>query len=161
MNDILDEGEEHQYKPEGSPDLIPYMVVGDMDKSIHFYRKAFQFELVHKPIEVEGSMVHATMKHNDARISLYPEGAFGRTQQTPKDLEVKSPVALILYVKDVEEFYKQALNEGAISVREPFSLNESDRVAQLVDINGYNWSIITRVPRLEKQKDLSSKDEES
>jgi PhnB protein len=54
-----------------------------------------------------------------------------------------SPVALFVYVDDVDDVFKRALEAGASSVEKPEDHFYGDRVAMFDDPYGHRWSIGT------------------
>jgi uncharacterized glyoxalase superfamily protein PhnB len=98
------------YKPEGIPALLPYLTVGDAEKSIDFYNKAFGFTLSSQPAKDEqGKIQHAEMKFGeDVSVMFAPEGAWGSPRKTPAALGVTPTLVLYIYCEDVDALYKQA-----------------------------------------------------
>jgi len=54
-------------------------------------------------------------------------------------------MSLMLYVEDCETVYKQALNAGAKSLREPADQFYGDRMAGVADPFGFHWWIGTHI----------------
>lgn len=70
-------------------------------------------------------------------------GAWECKTKTPKQTDVESPISLYLYVGDVDQFYKHALQHGAVSEFEPQDMFWGDRMCSLKDSEGYIWNIAT------------------
>ena len=122
------------------PSLIPYLTVRDVQETLDYYQKTFQFELFDKPMEEDGKLVHAEMKCEESIVMMGREGAFGMTSEAPTTSGVESPVSLYLYVKDVDKFYQHAKEAGAeitLDIQDAFW---GDRMFAVNDINGHRFS---------------------
>lgn len=134
------------YKPQGIPDLFPYLVARDMKATIDFYKEAFGFELVAAKKEEDredGEIVHAEMKHLSSVIMFCPEESYGSNNKTPATLGVTSPLMLYIYCYDVDALYNQAISNGAKSLEAPNDAFWGDRFCKIVDLNGYEWMFAT------------------
>ena len=130
------------YKPNNLPDLIPYLIVKDANKSLDFYTKAFGFEIVNK-MEEEGKLQHVEMRKNDIVIMFCPEGAMGMNTKAPVTKGVEESISLYCYVEDVDAFYANAIKHGARSDMPPDDRFWGDRMCALTDHDGYKWSFAT------------------
>jgi PhnB protein len=68
----------------------------------------------------------------------------GGVDPSPKTLG-GSPVALFVYVEDVDDILARAIEAGAQAVQEPANHFYGDRVAMLDDPFGHRWNIATHV----------------
>ncbi|XVN42177.1 MAG: hypothetical protein RCG15_05770 [Candidatus Rickettsia vulgarisii] len=59
------------------------------------------------------------MRKQEAFIMFSPEGAYGSTKKTPKNLGIEIPLNMYLYCEDTDALYEQALAHGAKSIMEP------------------------------------------
>src|SRR5918996_1352027 len=79
-------------------------------------------------------------------ISFYKEmiGAEveGGVDPSPRTLG-GSPVALFVYVEDVDDVFRRALEAGADAVREPENQFYGDRIAMFDDPFGHRWNVAT------------------
>jgi PhnB protein len=66
------------------------------------------------------------------------------TDPSPKTLG-GSPVALFVYVEDVDDVYRRAIDAGAKSVQAPENHFYGDRLAMFDDPFGHRWNIATHV----------------
>lgn len=135
------------FKPAGVPQLSPYFTVQDSEKSIDFYSKAFGFILNQAVKNDNGVTEHTEMKFQDVFIMFSPEGAYGSTKRTPKNLGITIPVNMYVYCEDADALYKQALAHGAKSVMEPMDGFWGDRFCSVLDPDGYEWSFATTLRR--------------
>ena len=133
--------------PEGFHTVTPHLVVKGAAKAIDFYREAFGAQEVYRNAMPDGeTIMHAQVKIGDSFVMLndeFPEhGAFGPSESAA------SPVAIHLYVEDVDAFYEQAVAAGCEVL---FPLTDSfwgDRYGMVKDPFHHRWSIATRVEDL-------------
>ena len=131
-------------KPDCMPWLSPYLIVKDPKVSVEFYQKAFGFEKGDCAIEEDGQMLHAEMKYKDQVIMIGKEGAHCNTY-APVTSGVASPVSLYLYVDDVDNFYKHAVEAGAKSKQAPELMFWGDKICNFTDPDGHSWSFGTNL----------------
>ena len=99
--------------PEGFRTITPHMTIKDASAAIAFYQKAFGAKLLYR-CNMEGSdhVLHARMQVGDSVFMLndeFPEqGALGPHPQR------RSPVAVHLYVDDVDALFAQATGAGGV-----------------------------------------------
>jgi uncharacterized glyoxalase superfamily protein PhnB len=121
--------------PEGYHTVTPYLVVREVSQLIDFMKQAFAAEEVMRMTRPDGSIGHAEVKIGDSRVML--GGAGGDYPPMPAMLH--------LYVEDADAIYRQALQAGATSLREPVTEFYGDRMAGVKDLSGNQWWIATRV----------------
>jgi PhnB protein len=131
--------------PNGSTYVNAYITVEDLSKALEFYKKAFGFKIYEEAKDEKGVLVHAETQHHDQLIMFGKAGAWGGTTQSPKQSGVESPITLYLYVENVDQFYKHALTNGAVSISEPQDAFWGDRMCSLKDLDGYTWCIATHI----------------
>src|SRR5476649_2698752 len=95
-------------RPEGTPWISPYIIVSDVDRAVHFYEKAFGFQVKQIIAGEDRTSWHAEILYNDQLIMFGKAGAYGGRTQAPKDSGVESPINLYLYCKSVDDFYQKA-----------------------------------------------------
>jgi PhnB protein len=120
--------------PEGYRSVTPSLVVKGAAKMIDFLKQAFAAEEAFRMPMPNGDIMHAEVKIGDSVVML--NDAMGQAPTTS---------SLFLYVKDVDATYKSALKAGATSASAPSNMFWGDRVAQVRDPAGNNWSIATHV----------------
>lgn len=94
-----------RYKPEGYPDLSPYLVVKDAKIALEFLRATFDIEVRRKHLTDAGRIQHCEILMNDAVIMLG---------------ESKEPTTahLHLYLPDPERALARARAAGGTIVQE-------------------------------------------
>jgi PhnB protein len=91
----------------------------------------------------DGAIAHAEVEIGNSVIMIGDE-MHGGSDPSPKTLG-GSPVALFLYVEDVDDVFEQAIRAGATKVQEPQDHFYGDRVAMFDDPFGHRWNIATHV----------------
>ena len=140
--------------PRGKHTVTPHLVCAGAADAIAFYRKAFGAveELVLPG--AGGKVMHASMKIGDSSVMIREEapemGALG-----PKTLH-GSPVAIHLYVDDVDKFVSQAVQAGAKVTMAPEDQFWGDRMAGLDDPFGHHWTVGTHVRDVSEKQMLET-----
>jgi PhnB protein len=127
--------------PDGQSALTPYLTVSNGAKAIEFYQKAFGAVEEMRMAAPDGKIGHAELKIGTARFMLsdeYPEMGV----RSPESIG-GSPVALHLYVEDVDATFAQAVAAGAKVVRPVEDQFYGDRAGKLVDPFGHSWFLAT------------------
>ena len=139
--------------PEGMHSLTPHLICAGAADAIKFYTEAFgaieQFRLPGP----EGKLMHACVEIGDSMLMLVDEMA-GCSMLGPRSLK-GSPVAIHLYVPNVDAVVAQAEAAGARVTMPAADMFWGDRFAQLEDPFGHRWSVATHqrdVPMEEMQK---------
>jgi len=129
--------------PEGYHSVTPYLSIGGAAEAIEFYKKAFGAVELFRMAGPDGKIGHAEIKIGDSPIMLadeYPEiQCVG-----PKSLGGTS-VSIVIYVKDVDSVFKQALGAGATEQRAVEDKFYGDRMGSLIDPFGHIWHVGTHI----------------
>ncbi len=137
------------YKPKDTQDLIPYLIVEDVDGLIDFLKKTFDAELLDRMAGEDGRVMHASAKIGDCVIMM--GGSSEKSQQFP--------AMLYVYVKDVDSTYKKAIEAGAEVVRELENQFYGDRSGGVKDPWGNSWWFSTQVEQLSDEEMQKRHDE--
>ena len=130
-------------RPDGSPWLVPYLVVKDAEKALDFYTRAFGFAKRSAVPGPDGKPMHVEMTYKDILVMFAPEGAYGGDGKCPATLGVTPSVTLFVYCEDVDALCKQAQAAGATVVAPPADMFWGDRMCSLVDPDGHVWNFAT------------------
>ncbi len=129
--------------PDGYHTETPYLIVDNAAAAIEFYKRVFGAKEIFRMGGPDRKIGHAEIQIGNSRIMLADEspdmGARG-----PKALG-GSPVRLMLYVKDVDKVFNQALAEGAKETRPVKNQFYGDRSGNLDDPFGHKWIIATHI----------------
>jgi len=131
--------------PDGYEGATPYLICKNAEAAIDFYVRAFGAVELFR-IGEPGMVGHAEIKLGSAIIMLadeYPPlGAL-----SPETIG-GSPVTLMVYVEDVDEFTEKAVAEGLQVLRPVEDQFYGDRVGHFVDPFGHKWSFATHLEDL-------------
>jgi PhnB protein len=123
--------------------MSPHLSVAGAAEAIDFYTRVLgASERMRMPMP-DGKIAHAELQVGDSVLMLGDEMP-GGTDPSPRTLG-GSPVALFVYVEDVDDVYTRAIDAGAKSVQAPENHFYGDRVAMFDDPFGHRWNIATHV----------------
>lgn len=128
--------------PQAHQALSPYLVVKGAPQAIAFYTQAFGAKELFRLSEPSGKVGHAELELMSCRFMLadeYPD--FGAL--SPLTLG-GTPVAIHLYVEDVDKVVERAVSAGATLLRAVKDEFYGDRTGTLSDPFGHKWHISTR-----------------
>ncbi|HEY6952439.1 MAG TPA: VOC family protein [Bacteroidota bacterium] len=123
------------YKPNGYSTVSPYLIVDGAARTIDFLTKVFDAVSLRQIPGPNGKLMHAEVRIDDTVIML-TDGAEG-WPPVPSHVHV--------YVKNVDETYKRALEVGTASVQEPIKGGDENKRAAVKDEGGTTWWISTKV----------------
>lgn len=129
--------------PDGYRSVTPHIVIRDAAKAIEFYKKAFNAEENYRMPGPGGKLMHAEIRIGDSIVMLADE---------MPDMGSKSPQALggtpgglMIYTKDVDAMFQQAVKAGATVEMPVSNMFWGDRYGKLRDPFGHSWAIATHV----------------
>jgi uncharacterized glyoxalase superfamily protein PhnB len=129
------------YKPAGFHSLTPGIVVKDGSATIEFYKKALGAEERARMPGPDGKIMYAELAIGDSILIVndeYPDmGA-----RSPASLG-GTPLALMVYVPDVDTAFGNAVKAGARAKQEPADMFWGDRYGELTDPSGHLWGLAT------------------
>lgn len=128
--------------PEGQQSVTPYLVVNDAAALISFLQEAFNAKELVRHARPDGTVMHAQLKIGGSVVMMgEPMG-----DQRPM------PAMLHLYVENVDEVYRQALDAGATSIMPPTDQFYGDRSGAVADKHGNHWWIATHIEDVSKEE---------
>jgi PhnB protein len=136
--------------PDGYHAVTPYLIVKDAAQALPFYCKAFGAEELMRFNAPGGKIGHAEIRIGDSVVMLadeYPE--MGCTAPAKPGA---AGVSLMVYVKDVDARFAQAVEAGAKVQRPVKDQFYGDRSGTLEDPFGHVWTLSTH------KEDLSLKE---
>jgi PhnB protein len=136
--------------PAGFHTVTPYLIVQNARKAIDFYKTAFNAEEVLVMPRPDGKIMHAHIKIGDSNIFLSDEMP-ERDHLGPQS-RGGATSSLLLYVKDVDSSFEQAVKAGC-TVRMPLA-NQfwGDRYGNVVDPFGHAWSLASHVEDVDHEE---------
>ena len=128
--------------PEGYHSITPHLTVRGAARAIDFYRRAFGAEEIGRMHGPDGKTVmHAELKIGNSRLFLCDE---------VPEMECRGPETLggtasgiYLYVRDVDETFRKAVEAGATVKRPLEDMFWGDRTGSVVDPFGHSWDLAT------------------
>jgi PhnB protein len=147
--------------PDGMRGATPYLCCRDAARALEFYGRAFGAVETMRLAEPSGRIGHAEMKIGEAVVMLsdeHPE----MNIRSPQTLG-GTPIAIHLYVEDVDGFCRRAVEAGATLSHPVADQFYGDRSGQLHDPFGHRWSIATHVAdvsieEMQRRYDAMTKD---
>jgi PhnB protein len=129
------------YIPEGYHSITPYLHITGAARALEFYKEVFGATELMRIGAPGGKIGHAEIKIGDSHVMLADESP-EMDVRSPQSFG-GSPVALLLYVEDVDALAERAVAAGA-TLQSPLEDKfYGDRMGQLVDPFGHIWAIAT------------------
>jgi PhnB protein len=129
--------------PAGYHSVTPYLICGNAAQAIDYYKRVFGAEEIMRMTMPNGKIGHAELKIGDSHIMLAEAGLEPNTK-APESYG-GSPVAILVYIEDVDTVFNRAVAEGGRAVRQPQDMFYGDRTSWVVDPFGHSWYIHTHV----------------
>ncbi len=121
--------------PDGYHTVTPYLIVPDVPALTRFLEASFQARPVSEHRTPEGRVMHAEVQVGDSRIMM-----------GEADGEWPARHSVIhLYMENVDEVYRRAVEAGGRSIREPETMFYGDRTGGVEDPWGNQWWVATRI----------------
>ena len=133
--------------PDGFNSVTPHLVVKGAAKAIEFYKNAFGAEeMVRLPGPDGNSIMHASLRIGNSVVMLVDE--FPDMGCLSPETIKGTPVAIHLYVEDVDKVFRNAIEAGAKETMPLENTFWGDRFGKLEDPFGHSWSIATHIEDL-------------
>jgi uncharacterized glyoxalase superfamily protein PhnB len=137
--------------PEGYHSVTPYLVFKDARKAIKFYKLAFGAqERFAMPGPDGKGVMHAELQIGNSIIMMSEENP----QQPCKSAETAgaTPVSFYLYLENVDQAFRIALEAGAEARMPVQEMFWGDRTGTVQDPFGYSWTLATHNKDLTMQE---------
>ena len=128
--------------PDGYHTLTPYLMIDGAAEAIEFYKGAFDAMELFRMDAPGGKIGHAEIQIGDSRIMLADDCGEESLFCNPHS-SGNSTVGLLLYVKDVDTSFKQAVDAGARVIKPLEDQFYGDRTGELKDPFGHIWFLST------------------
>ena len=125
------------WKPDSYTSVSPYLIVSGADGTIEFLQKVFDADLLRRMPDAddETRVMHAEVRIDDSIVMI----ADGGEGWPPINANVH------VYVEDVDDTYRRAIDAGAESIQAPAQKSDEDKRGGVRDAGGTSWWIGTRV----------------
>ena len=117
--------------PEGNSVVSPYLIVESIEKQADFIKKVFGSSLSESAKQPDGQIMHAEVNIGNTTIML------GKSNERFPP----APGMMYVYVKNADDVYKKALNNGAVSLMPPEDRFYGNREGGVKDPQGNTWWI--------------------
>lgn len=137
--------------PEGFHSVTPMVMFKDARKAIEFYKRAFgAMERFAMPGPDGKGVMHAELLIGDSIIMMGEENPHElcKSAETMKG----SPVSFYIYLENVDEAFRRALDAGAESRMPVQDMFWGDRMGTVQDPFGYSWSLATHTKDMTPQE---------
>jgi PhnB protein len=127
--------------PKGYHVVTPFLTVRGANEAIAFYKAAFGAREKGRMPGPDGKLMHAEIQIGDSRVMLsdeYPEMG----SKAPQTLG-GSPAGLLIYTRDVDRLFAQAVKAGAKVTLPVADMFWGDRYGKLEDPFGHVWAVAT------------------
>jgi len=114
---------------EGFHTVTPYLMVREADKLVDFVRQAFGGVETYRTTGSAGG-THVEIRVGDSMVMIG-----GASTGEPM------PAAIYLYMNNIDEVYRKALQAGATSILEPSDQPDGERRTGVKDAFGNQWYI--------------------
>lgn len=121
------------FKPAGYQSVTPHFTVKEADKFIRFLVQVFNGEELSRAKNEDGRVTHAEIKIGDTIV----EASDGNDRFPPRQN------TLHVFVGDIDDCYRRALENGSVSLYEPADMPYGERSAGVKDPFGNHWYIAT------------------
>jgi PhnB protein len=125
-------------------------VIKNAAAAFDFYQKAFGAETIMRMNMPSGAVMHAEMRIGGATF-MFSEQSDDWGTKSP-DMLGASPVTLMIYVPDVDDFVERAAAAGATVTMPVSDQFWGDRSGCLQDPFGHNWMISTHIEDVSEEE---------
>jgi PhnB protein len=140
--------------PGVSRSIMPFLYVEGAASAVEFYQRVFGASVLMRDEEPSGVVSHALLKMGDTTVMLSDPTSADVKQndvhglsRTPRSYG-GSPVHLYIYVADVDEVFKRAIEAGAKIIDQAENRDWGDRTAGIEDPYGHVWWVGTPIKDL-------------
>jgi PhnB protein len=136
--------------PDGMHTVSPVLKIRGCAAAMEFFKKAFGAEELMRTVEGD-KVLQASMRIGDSTIFLndeMPLAGRGCWRWAARWGEVAQPALLWLYVENVDEAFKHAVDAGARPVGPLADMFWGDRFGMVVDPWGNRWGLAQHVKDL-------------
>ena len=123
--------------PQGYHSVTSYLVVDGAAQVLDFVKSVFGAEEKVRMDTPDGKVGHAEVLIGDSIVMI--------ADAPTSDQGAHMPGVLHVYVDDADKTYRQAMEAGGTSLREPADQFYGDRMAGVKDPIGNHWWIATHV----------------
>ncbi len=129
--------------PAGASAVIPRLFCRDAAGEIEFCMTVFDAKEAVRRAGADGKAAHAMLLFGPAMVMI--ESEWPDASNRAPAMDGSSPVALYIYVDDVDETVRRAVSRGARLLMRATNQFWGDRTAWILDPSGHVWTVATRI----------------
>jgi PhnB protein len=142
--------EERKGVPDGASAVIPRLFCRNPADEVEFCVATFRAEERVRRPGPDGMLAHALITIGSAMLMIEAEWPEAPNRAPASD--GTTPVALYVYVENVDETVERAVSRGAKLLMPAADQPWGDRIAWFIDPAGHVWTAATRVEETTKQQ---------
>lgn len=142
------------YIPKGYRNVTPSLAFRGASEAIAWYKNIFGAEEKMRMDGPDKKVMHAELTIGDSMIFISEENPQYKNKSA-KSTNGNS-ITLHVYVQDVDDSIKKAVQNGASLIMPPMDMFYGDRVGNIEDPFGYSWTLSTHVKDV-SEKEMSQK----
>ena len=142
--------EQRKGVPDGASAVIPRLFCRNPADEVEFCVATFQAEERVRRPGPDGMLAHALITIGSAMVMIEAEWPEAPNRAPASD--GTTPVALYVYVENVDETVERAVSRGAKLLVPAADQPWGDRIAWFIDPAGHVWTAATRVEETTKQQ---------
>jgi PhnB protein len=136
--------------PKGASAVIPRLFCRSPADEVEFCVATFQAEERVRRPGPDGTVAHALIAIGGAMLMI--EGEWSQAPNRAPASDGSTPVALYVYVENVDETVERAVSLGAKVLIAAADQPWGDRIAWFIDPAGHVWTAATRVEETTRQQ---------
>jgi PhnB protein len=150
-------------EPQPIPDryrrVTPSLVVDGAAKALEFYAEVFGATERMRIPGPGGTIAHAEIEVGDSVVMVDDASPYMGTKAPPAGGLEGSPVAMYIYVEDVDAVIERAVQLGATLERPAQDQFYGDRNGHIIDPFGHRWTVASHVEDVEPDEMMRRMDE--
>jgi PhnB protein len=136
--------------PDGASGVIPRLFCRNPADEVEFCVATFQAEERVRRPGPDGTVAHALITIGAAMVMI--EGEWPEAPNRAPAADGTTPVALYVYVENVDETVERAVSRGAKILLPAANQPWGDRIAWFMDPAGHVWTAATRIEETTQQQ---------
>jgi len=129
--------------PEGFPVITPRLFCRNPGVESMFCQQTFRAKVLNERAAPDGKILHALVSIGPAMVMI--ESEWPGFPNRPPDASGSSPVAMFVYVADVDAAFSRAVDGGAKVLMPLADQFWGDRTGWVIDPEGHVWTIASRI----------------
>ena len=141
--------------PKGFRTITPYLSINGAAEAIDWYKKAFRARELYREAMPDGKLMHARIRIGDSIVMM--SDIIPGPNAPSQTASGKLPVALHIYMKNVDKLWQEAVDAGAKVIMPLDNQFWGERYGQLTDPFGHTWSMSEQIKMSKAERDEKQK----